>query len=52
MLGGVASRTVTVKLQVSVFPALSVARQATGVIPLVKLLPLGGEQTTGTLPSQ
>ena len=46
MAGGMVSRTVTVKEQVLVFPAASVAVQVTVLVPTAKLLPLIGEQTT------
>lgn len=40
------SLTVTVNEQVAVAPPASVAIQVTGVVPIAKLEPLGGEQTT------
>ena len=42
--GGSLSLTVTVKLQLAVFPATSVAVQLTGVVPFGKLEPEDGEQ--------
>jgi len=47
-IGGSASLTVTVKLQLLVLPAASVAVQVTGVVPVVKLVPVGGLQVTVT----
>jgi len=44
------SLTVTVKLQLAVFPAASVAVQVTVVVPLANWDPEFGEQTTGTVP--
>jgi hypothetical protein len=47
------SMTLTVKLHVPVLPAASVALQVTVVVvPLAKLLPLGGEQVGVKVPSQ
>ena len=46
--GGSVSLTVTVKLQVLVLPAASVAVQVTGVVPVPKLEPVGGLQLTVT----
>jgi len=40
--------TVTVKLQVLVLPAASVAVQVTGVVPVPKLEPVGGLQLNVT----
>jgi hypothetical protein len=42
------SLTVTVKVQVAVLPELSVAVQVTVVVPLGKVEPEGGLQTTVT----
>lgn len=50
--GAVLSVTVTVKLQTPVFAEPSVAVQFTVVKPSVNVLPLGGEQVTGTVGSQ
>ena len=44
--------TLTEKLQESLLPLVSLARQVIDVEPTVKCDPLGGVQTTGTLPSQ
>jgi hypothetical protein len=41
-MGGVVSTTVTVKLQVAVWPAVSVAVQFTVVVPTAKKAPLAG----------
>ncbi len=49
---GVVSSTVTVKLQVLVFPLSSVATQTTPLVPREKNEPEGGAQTTVTLVSQ
>ena len=46
--GGSVSLTVTVKLQLLVLPAASVAVQLTGVVPMPKLEPVGGLQLTAT----
>jgi len=46
--GGSVSLTVTVKLQVLVLPAASVAVQVTGVVPVPKLEPVGGLQLAVT----
>ena len=43
-VGGVVSRTVTVKLPFAVFPALSFAEQLTVVAPMAKVLPEAGVQ--------
>lgn len=43
--------TVTVKLPVALFPALSVAVQVTVVVPSGKVEPEAGVQLTGTVPS-
>jgi len=48
IIGGSVSLTVTVKLQVLVLPAASVAVQVTGVVPVPKLEPVGGLQLTVT----
>jgi len=48
IVGGSGSLTVTVKLQLVVFPELSVAVQCTVVIPLAKVLPFVGLQLTLT----
>jgi hypothetical protein len=40
--------TITVKLQLLVLPAASVAVQVTGVVPVLKLEPVGGVQVTVT----
>ena len=40
--------TVTVKVQVLVLPAASVAMHVTGVVPTLKLDPEGGEQPNDT----
>ena len=48
--GACESLTVTVKMQALVFPLLSLAVQVTMVAPLLKALPLDGEQTTVGLP--
>ena len=50
--GASLSLTVTVKVLVAVFPAVSVAVAVTVVTPVLNTLPLGGEQTTLTLPLQ
>ena len=44
--GGSMSFTVTVKVQALVLPAASVAVHVTVVMPLLKLVPLAGEQLT------
>jgi len=46
--GGSVSLTVTVKVQLLVLPAASVAVQVTGVAPVPKLDPVGGLQVTVT----
>ena len=46
--GGSVSLTITVKLQLLVLPAASVAVQVTGVVPVLKLEPVGGVQVTVT----
>jgi hypothetical protein len=48
MAGEVGSKTVTLKLQLALFPFASVAVQLTVVVPLGKELPDGGLQTTVT----
>src|SRR5947209_6529426 len=48
MRGGSLSFTVTLKLQVTVFPALSVAVHLTAVVPIAKRVPEGGKQLTVT----
>ena len=48
----VASVTVTVKKQLVVFPAASVAAQVTRLVPIGKGVPAGGVQTTLTVPLQ
>src|SRR5690349_8330543 len=50
MGGQVPPVTVTVKLQLVELPQLSCAVQKTGVVPIGKLLPLGGLQTTVVVP--
>jgi hypothetical protein len=50
--GGVVSTTVTLKVQVPVAPALSVAVQVTLLDPRRKLLPEGGTQVTGNAPPE
>ena len=45
MVGFCVSLTVTVKLQLAWLPAASVAVQVTGVVPIGKNEPEGGEQT-------
>ena len=42
--------TVTLKVQALVLPLPSVAVQVAGVVPLAKVEPLAGAQTTGALP--
>jgi hypothetical protein len=49
MIGGVVSLTVTVKLQLAVNPAPSVAVQLTVVTPFGKVEPPGGLHTTVAL---
>ena len=49
--GAVVSCTVTVKLPVLTFPASSVAEVATVAVPMAKVDPLAGLQTTVTAPS-
>ena len=51
MVGGVVSRTMTVKLPLAVFPALSFAVQPTIVMPRGKVLPEAGVQVGVTAPS-
>ena len=46
--GGSVSLTLTVKVQLLVLPAASVAVQVTGVMPVPKLEPAGGLQLTVT----
>jgi hypothetical protein len=48
IFGGSVSTTVTVKLHVAVLPDVSVAVQRTVVVPLAKIEPEGGTQTTVT----
>ena len=48
MTGGVASRTVTVKMQLALLVEVSVAVHITVVVPAGKVEPLGGLQATGT----
>jgi hypothetical protein len=48
IFGGSVSLTVTVKLHVAVLPDVSVAVQVTVVVPLGKVNPEGGTQTTFT----
>ena len=48
MLGASVSLMVTVNIQPLVFPELSVARQITRFVPLLKVEPLGGVQTKVT----
>ena len=43
-----ALKAVSVKLQVAVLPAVSVAVQVTVVVPIGKIVPDAGEQTTVT----
>jgi len=50
--GAWVSLTVTVKAQLFVFPALSVAEQLTVVIPAGKFDPDGGRHRTGTFAKQ
>ena len=50
-IGGVVSRTVTVKLPWAVLPCASVAVQFTVVAPMAKVLPEAGVELTATLPS-
>jgi hypothetical protein len=50
--GGVVSTTVTVKLQLTLFPLVSVAVQVTVVVPIEKSEPDSGAQTTVGLASQ
>ena len=50
IVGSSLSVIVTVKVQVEVFPALSVAVLVTMVVPRGKVLPLGGTLTTWTEP--
>jgi hypothetical protein len=52
IVGAVLSRTVTRKLQVELFRLASVAVQATDVVPIAKVLPEGGTQTTAGAGSQ
>ena len=47
-VGGVVSRTVTVKLQMALLPAV----QTTLLVPMRKRVPLGGVQLTGTGPDK
>lgn len=49
-IGAVVSATVTLKLALAEFPALSTAVQVTLVVPMAKVLPEAGEQVTPTLP--
>src|SRR6185436_1977762 len=49
MSGASVSLTVTLKVQALVLPLPSVAVQMTTVVPLVKAVPLAGEQTTEAL---
>ena len=48
MLGASVSLIVTVNMQPLVFPEVSVARQVTRFVPLLKVEPLGGVQTNVT----
>ena len=48
ILGASVSLIVTVNEQPFVFPELSVARQVTRFVPLLKVEPLGGVQTNVT----
>jgi hypothetical protein len=50
MDGASVSLTVTVKLQLAVLPAASVAAHITVVVPLANAEPDGGEQVTVALP--
>ena len=50
-IGGVVSRTVTVKLAVAELPAASAAVHVTVVVPIGKVVPDAGAQVTGTAPS-
>jgi len=47
-IGPSVSRTVTVKLQLFAFPLVSVAVQVTVLVPLAKVVPLAGLQSTLT----
>src|SRR5437764_6812950 len=51
MLGGVVSRTVTLKLARAALPRESVAAHCTVVKPSGKIVPEAGEQVTGSAPS-
>jgi hypothetical protein len=51
-LGCCTSLTITVKVQLAVLLAASVAVQVTVVVPLLKAVPLAGAQVTVTGPSQ
>ena len=46
MMGACVSLTVTVKVAVETFPLASVAILVTVVVPLLKVEPLGGTETT------
>ena len=50
-VGGVVSRTVTLKLALPVLPCASVAEQVTSVAPRAKVEPEAGRQVVDTLPS-
>src|SRR5438093_8402199 len=50
-VGGVVSWTLTVKVQSPVLPWASVEEQVTVVVPMANVLPLAGEQVTGSPPS-
>jgi hypothetical protein len=45
MIGGGGCRTVTVKVQLVLFPQVSLAVANTVVVPIAKVLPLGGLAT-------
>ena len=52
IVGGVVSATVIVKLQLLLWPALSLARQVTLLVPNRKPVPEGGVQRIGNAPWQ